>query len=202
MVVALLGTRPATRPPALLTALVLLLVAADAIRLGVAQLRASASPPTGDKHQIRKLFKTARLHIRRNQLDEARPLLRRCLQIDGADAHSWLALATLEERSGDVEGAKRVYTSAHAVCPSNVRLLHAQGVLEARHGEASAARELFARAEALDPGSAYVAHAWGSSSAGWATRPRQWASTAARSTRNPTPKCARRRRHSRRRRAT
>ena len=161
MVVALLGTRPATRPPALLTALVLLLVAADAIRLGVAQLRASASPPTGDKHQIRKLFKTARLHIRRNQLDEARPLLRRCLQIDGADAHSWLALATLEERSGDVEGAKRVYTSAHAVCPSNVRLLHAQGVLEARHGEASAARELFARAEALDPGSAYVAHAWG-----------------------------------------
>ena len=108
MVVALLGTRPATRPPALLTALVLLLVAADAIRLGVAQLRASASPPTGDKHQIRKLFKTARLHIRRNQLDEARPLLRRCLQIDGADAHSWLALATLEERSGDVEGAKRV----------------------------------------------------------------------------------------------
>ena len=138
MVVALLGTRPATRPPALLTALVLLLVAADAIRLGVAQLRASASPPTGDKHQIRKLFKTARLHIRRNQLDEARPLLRRCLQIDGADAHSWLALATLEERSGDVEGAKRVYTSAHAVCPSNVRLLHAQGVLEARHGDAAA----------------------------------------------------------------
>ena len=68
MVVALLGTRPATRPPALLTALVLLLVAADAIRLGVAQLRASASPPTGDKHQIRKLFKTARLHIRRSEV--------------------------------------------------------------------------------------------------------------------------------------
>ena len=55
MVVALLGTRPATRPPALLTALVLLLVAADAIRLGVAltlgkrglvaQGRQSRTPP-------------------------------------------------------------------------------------------------------------------------------------------------------------
>ena len=110
MVVALLGTRPATRPPALLTALVLLLVAADAIRLGVAQLRASASPPTGDKHQIRKLFKTARLHIRRNQLDEARPLLRVLIVrlVLGA-------FCSLEKRAQDVsdfgycdtEGSKR-----------------------------------------------------------------------------------------------
>ena len=201
MVVALLGTRPATRPPALLTALVLLLVAADAIRLGVAQLRASASPPTGDKHQIRKLFKAARLHIRRNQLDEARPLLRRCLQIDGADAHSWLALATLEERSGDVErGActRRRTRCARRTCGCSTRRACSRRGTARRRRRASSSRA----PRRSTPARRTSRTRGGSSSAGWATRPRQWASTAARSTRNPTPKCARRRRHSRRRRAT
>ena len=107
------------------------------------------------------LYRKAQDCISVGELDEARTLLGRCLELDKRDAHSWLSLARLEARDGNTATARDLFVRASGVCPGNVRLLHAHAVLERLAGQPEEARRLFRQAAELEPTNAYVSHAWG-----------------------------------------
>ena len=113
------------------------------------------------RHRVRGLFHSAQTARRANNIRRARSLLEECLELDPYDAHSWLALARLEQSAGHLSLARSLYSQGHAACPGNPRLIHSHAMLEARAGDADAARELFARVAECDVDNAYAYHAWG-----------------------------------------
>ena len=72
---------------------------------------------------------------------------------------SWLALARLEAKLGNIERAREVFSQSMARCPNNVHILHAWGHLEQKHGNEMLARDCWSQAMALEPLNAYVCHA-------------------------------------------
>ena len=86
------------------------------------------------KQRVLQLFRRAQEAIGHDDLPQARKLLNDCLDLDVADAHSWLALARLEARAGDAGLARSLFVRGRRACPGNVRLTHAQAVLEGRLG--------------------------------------------------------------------
>lgn len=139
------------------------------------------------RRQVRAIFERAKEEERNGRMNEARSLLRQCLSLDRRDAHSWLALARLEARTGGVnlrnqsslqgedetdgerrsngsngaQVARNLFKEGLSECPNSVHLLQAWAVLEHRCGEREAARELFAKGLALEPDNPYVCQAWG-----------------------------------------
>ena len=57
-------------------------------------------------------------------------LLMRCLELNPYDSHSWLALAQLEAKLGNIDRARDVFQQSVVRCPNNVYILHAWGHLE------------------------------------------------------------------------
>ncbi|KAI0564125.1 TPR repeat containing protein [Gracilaria domingensis] len=141
------------------------------------------------RRQVRAIFERAKEEERNGNLNEARILLRQCLDLDKQDSHSWLALARLESRAGGVslrnlphnnqndndserpshssnaargtEIARSIFKLGLDECPNSVHLIQAWAVLEHRCGNRDIARQLFARGLALEPDNAYVSQAWG-----------------------------------------
>eukprot|EP00178_Gracilaria_changii_P003659 TRINITY_DN1549_c0_g1_i1.p1 TRINITY_DN1549_c0_g1~~TRINITY_DN1549_c0_g1_i1.p1 ORF type:complete len:1156 (-),score=158.64 TRINITY_DN1549_c0_g1_i1:231-3698(-) len=141
------------------------------------------------RRQVRTIFERAKEEERNGHLNEARILLRQCLDLDKQDSHSWLALARLESRAGSVssrgaalnrqndndsdhhrhppsaargtELARSIFKLGLEECPNSVHLIQAWAVLEHRCGNRDIARELFARGLALEPDNPYVSQAWG-----------------------------------------
>ncbi|CAN8068532.1 unnamed protein product [Agarophyton chilense] len=142
------------------------------------------------RRQVRTIFEHAKEEERNGNLNEARTLLRQCLDLDKQDSHSWLALARLEARAGGVsirnsppnshqnendselhshppsaargtEIARSIFKLGLEECPKSVHLIQAWAVLEHRCGNRDTARELFARGLALEPDNPYVSQAWG-----------------------------------------
>ena len=104
------------------------------VRLPSTQRRDGSRRSPSKKQRILALFRRAQQAISNDDLPEARQLLHGCLEIDRADAHSWLALARLEARAGDAGLARTLFVRGRRACPGNVRLTHAQAVLEGRLG--------------------------------------------------------------------
>jgi hypothetical protein len=50
----------------------------------------------------------------------AQRLLIRCLELNPCDSHSWLALAQLEAKLGNIERARDVFSQSVMRCPNNV----------------------------------------------------------------------------------
>lgn len=134
------------------------------------------SPPSTSKSfqpstrtEVRRIFKRAQAAERSGHISEARALLQKCLELDRHDAHSWLALARLEARTGlpDSSGvpraarARALFEQGLIECPNNVHLLQAWAVLEHRCGDREAARELFQKGYDIEPQNPYISHAWG-----------------------------------------
>ena len=72
---------------------------------------------------------------------------------------SWLALARLEAKVGNVVRARDVFHQATTKCPDNVHILHAWGHLEQKHGNEALARQCWSRAVEIGPYNPYVCHA-------------------------------------------
>lgn len=141
------------------------------------------------RRQVRTIFERAKEEEKNGNFNEARALLRQCLDLDKQDSHSWLALARLEARAGGValrnhsnavhaetdsdqqslapsaargtEIARSIFKQGLEQCPSSIHLIQAWAVLEHRCGNRTTARELFARGLALEPDNPYVSQAWG-----------------------------------------
>ena len=94
-------------------------------------------------------------------------LLRKCLEIDSSDAHSYLALARIIRKLDGVESARIVFQSGLENCDnSNVHLLQAWATLEMRSNNTDAATKLFEQALGLDQSNPYVCHSYGLMSLG------------------------------------
>lgn len=134
------------------------------------------NPPNTIRVIVRRTFKRAQAAERDGDISKARSLLRQCLALDRRDAHSWLALARLEARSGVLDirsdgirtakiaaanAARALFEEGLRECPDSVHLLQAWAVLEHRCGDRDTARKLFARGNAIEPDNPYISHAWG-----------------------------------------
>lgn len=121
--------------------------------------------PRGQKRfihpQVMKMFQRAKVLERNGNNAVAHRLLKRCLELNPYDSHSWLALARLEVKLGNVVGAREVFGEGHSRSPRNVHILHAWGHMEQKYGNEQLARECWSRAMELDPYNAYVCHALG-----------------------------------------
>lgn len=124
--------------------------------------------------QVIKMFNRAQYLIQIGDNSVAMKLLKRCLELNPFDSHSWLALARLESRLGNIHRAREVFQLASINCPRNIHLLHAWGHFEQKHGNEGRARECWSEAMQvsragycphpltciqLEPLNAYVAHA-------------------------------------------
>ncbi|KAJ1436823.1 hypothetical protein B484DRAFT_324887 [Ochromonadaceae sp. CCMP2298] len=72
---------------------------------------------------------------------------------------SWLALARLEAKVGNIGAARQLFVQSDEKCPNNVHILHAWGHHEQKHGNVDVARDCWSRAVEIDPLNAYVCHA-------------------------------------------
>ena len=109
--------------------------------------------------QVFKMFQRAQHCMRNGENVVAQRLLYRCLELNPYDSHSWLALAQLEGKLGNIDRARDLFVQGVAKCPNNVYILHAWGHLEQKYGNETAARDCWSQAVALDPLNAYVCHA-------------------------------------------
>ena len=119
-------------------------------RTFTSQSSSSRSPnhrPTRFIHpQVIKMFNRAQYLMQIGDNQVALKLLKRCLELNPLDSHSWLALARLESRLGNIPRAREVFQLATTTCPKNIHLLHAWGHLEQKHGNEAIARECWSEA--------------------------------------------------------
>lgn len=80
--------------------------------------------------QVFKMFHRAQFLIKNGDNAVAQRLLLRCLELNPFDSHSWLALARLEAKLGNIDRAREVFSESITRCPNNVHILHAWGHLE------------------------------------------------------------------------
>jgi tetratricopeptide (TPR) repeat protein len=109
--------------------------------------------------QVLKMFKRAQALMKSGDNEVAQRLLVRCLELNPYDSHSWLALAQLEAKLGNIERAKDLFQQSVTRCPNNVFLLHAWGHLEQKYGSEMVARDCWSQAVEIDPLNAYVCYA-------------------------------------------
>lgn len=109
--------------------------------------------------QVFKMFQRAQYLMRNGDNVVAQRLLIRCLELNPYDSHSWLALAQLEAKLGNIERARDVFQQSVVRCPNNVYILHAWGHLEQKYGNETMARDCWSQAVKLDPLNAYICHA-------------------------------------------
>jgi len=109
--------------------------------------------------QVFKMFHRAQFLVRQGDNVVAQRLLLRCLELNPFDSHSWLALARLEAKLGNVVRAREVFEQSTLRCPNNVHILHAWGHMEQKHGNEALARDCWSQAMIIDPLNAYVCHA-------------------------------------------
>ena len=128
---------------------------------GKVSLKVRKGRGSGKNWKVVGLHRQAQSAIKVGQYDEARELLREGLRLDERDGYTWLSLARLEARVGEVHEARDLFERATSTCPDNVRLIHARAVFEQKSGRPSEARSLFQQAADLEPSNAYVSHAWG-----------------------------------------
>ena len=94
-------------------------------------------------------------------------LLRKCLEIDERDAHSYLALARITQKLDGVDSARVVFRNGLESCGgSSVHLLQAWATLEMRTNNTNAATQLFEQALQVDKSNPYVCHSYGLMSLG------------------------------------
>eukprot|EP01039_Chlorochromonas_danica_P005073 gene5073-5572_t len=105
------------------------------------------------------MFQRASFLMKKGDNIVAKKLLKRCLELNQYDAHSWLALARLEARTGHLGDAAQTFQTAVTHCPNNIHLLHAWGHFEQKHGTLEKARDCWSKAMKIDPLNAYVGHA-------------------------------------------
>lgn len=110
--------------------------------------------------EVFKMYHQAQDLIRNGDNAEARRLLYVCINKNEKDSHSWLALARLEAKTGNIQTARDLFARSLQLCPGNIHILHAWGLLEQKHGNIKLARECWAEAYAIDPLNAYVCHAF------------------------------------------
>jgi cytochrome c-type biogenesis protein CcmH/NrfG len=94
---------------------------------------------------------------------EAQQLLVRSVKLNPGHAASWVALAGINRRKGDLGTARYCLSSAVEGDPRSYVALQAWGSLEADSGEAGSAekaRELFGHALAISATSVHTLHAW------------------------------------------
>lgn len=96
--------------------------------------------------QVIKMFNRAQYLMQIGDNQVALKLLKRCLELNPLDSHSWLALARLESRLGNIHRAREIFQLATTTCPKNIHLLHAWGHLEQKHGNEAIARECWSEA--------------------------------------------------------
>ncbi len=109
--------------------------------------------------QVYKMYQRARYLLKQGDNAVAQRLLMRCLELNPYDSHSWLALARLEAKLGNIDKARELFTQSMIRCPNNVHILHAWGHMEQKYGNESLARDCWSKAIELDPDNAYVCHA-------------------------------------------
>jgi len=109
--------------------------------------------------QVYKMYQRARYLLKQGDNAVAQKLLMRCLELNPYDSHSWLALARLEAKLGNIDKARELFTQSMIRCPNNVHILHAWGHMEQKYGNESLARDCWSKAIVLDPDNAYVCHA-------------------------------------------
>ncbi|KAJ1422799.1 hypothetical protein B484DRAFT_111004 [Ochromonadaceae sp. CCMP2298] len=96
-------------------------------------------------------------------VEEAQQLLVRSVKANPRHAASWVALAGINRRKGDLGTARYCLSSAVAGDPHSYVALQAWGSLEAESSEAGSvdkARDLFARALRISTTSVHTLHAW------------------------------------------
>ena len=80
--------------------------------------------------QVFKMFQRAQYLIRQGNSTTAQKLLVRCLELNPYDSQSWLALARLEAKTGNIMKSRDIFAEANIRCPNNVHILHSWGHLE------------------------------------------------------------------------
>ncbi|KAA8495597.1 PsbB mRNA maturation factor Mbb1, chloroplastic [Porphyridium purpureum] len=97
-------------------------------------------------------YREAKRHVSRGEYTEARALYRALTEQHPAEGRYWLSYAQMEARSGNLDGARRLFRNgAEATRRSPSHLYHAWAVLEERAGNVDDARNLFKRCIALNP---------------------------------------------------
>eukprot|EP00871_Galdieria_phlegrea_P000016 jgi/Galph1/1014/GphlegSOOS_G5746.1 len=103
------------------------------------------------KRDVCNIFQKAKFAEKKGDWELAFKLLNYCLEVDHADAHSWLALAKLRIKKGyDTDSNRKFFCDAIQNCPNNVHLLQAFAVFEHKVGNPEAARSLFQKGLELD----------------------------------------------------
>ncbi len=80
--------------------------------------------------QVFKMFQRAQYLSRNGDNVVARRLLLRCIELNPYDSHSWLALARLESRWGNVDKAREIFAESIEKFPNNIHILQAWGHME------------------------------------------------------------------------
>jgi tetratricopeptide (TPR) repeat protein len=80
--------------------------------------------------QVLKMYKRAQALLRNGNNEVAGKLLVRCLELNPYDSYSWLSLARLEVKLGNVIKARDIFQQSMENCPDNVHILHAWGHME------------------------------------------------------------------------
>lgn len=101
----------------------------------------------------------ASMIIKLGRMENARKILLTSVKHHPTHAASWLLLADINERKGDVAGRRYCIAKAVDGEPDNFVAIHALGTLEMKEKNYEAARELFQRALSLKPRSVHSLHA-------------------------------------------
>lgn len=109
--------------------------------------------------QVYKMFQRAQTLSHEGQNTVALKLLRRCIELNPMDSHSWLALARLESKLGNTDKARSSFEESLTHCPRNIHILHAWGHMEQKQGNSSYAKMIWSEALSLEPLNPYVCHA-------------------------------------------
>lgn len=108
--------------------------------------------------QVYKMFQRAQYLARNGENVVAQRLLIRCLELNPYDSHSWLALARLEAKWGNIERSREIFSQGIVKCPNNIHLLQAWGHMEQKYGNQTLAQIYLSAALTIDPYNAYVCH--------------------------------------------
>lgn len=121
----------------------------------------SSSSSPNDRYihpQVFKMFQRANHLAKNGDNITARRLLARCIELSPMDSHSWLALARLEAKWGNIDRARELFTESVQHFPTNVHILQAWGHMEQKFGNDTFARACLEQALEIEPLNAYVCH--------------------------------------------
>lgn len=88
--------------------------------------------------------------------ERARKLYQRCVDVNPQNVHSWQAWALMEQRTGNLTGARVLFERGLGVNPQSVPCLQAYAHMERVKGNLKAAQKLLMDAMSLDSGNSAV----------------------------------------------